>query len=62
MNRYALGYLAMTQHQLGQTDEARATLARLREWLQKERAPAGDPAEVSFREAEKLIEPPAGGP
>jgi WD40 repeat protein len=58
-NCFALGYLAMTQHQLGRRDEARATLARLREWLEKEKAPATDPAQVSLREAAQLIGPPA---
>jgi Flp pilus assembly protein TadD len=55
-----LDFLAMTQHQLGKKDEAKATLARLREALKQERR-KNDPEGADFlREAEGLIEGKAG--
>jgi Flp pilus assembly protein TadD len=53
-----LVFLAMAQHQLGQKDEARATLARARE-------PKNQPGRLSphiWREAEALIEGKTKGP
>ena len=47
----------MNQHQLGQRDAARATLARLRETLQQDPRWANDADSQAFlREAETLIE------
>jgi hypothetical protein len=55
-----LAFLAMTLHQLGKKDEARATLARLREVMKQPRwkhyAKSTD-----FLEAEELIEGKAAG-
>jgi WD40 repeat protein len=52
-----LAFLAMTQHQLGQTSEARATLARLRKAIEQDSQWADDTdAQAFLREAEVLIE------
>ena len=48
-----LAFLAMTQHQLGKSDEAKATLGRLREVMKQ---PGVLYAEDFLREAEELIE------
>jgi Flp pilus assembly protein TadD len=51
-----LAFLAMTQHQLGKKEEARATLARLREAF-KQPQWKGDYESVGFlREAEELLQ------
>jgi Flp pilus assembly protein TadD len=51
-----LAFLAMTQHQLGKKDQARATLGRLREAM-KQSPWAEDADSTGFlREAEELIE------
>jgi Flp pilus assembly protein TadD len=56
-----LAFLAMTQHQLGKKDEAKATLGRLRE-IMKQPGWADATEAVSFlREAEELIEGKAAG-
>jgi Flp pilus assembly protein TadD len=53
---YDLAFLAMTQQRLGQREEARAMLQRLRELMQQP-ALAADAESLSFlREAEALIE------
>jgi hypothetical protein len=53
-------FLAMTQHQLGKKDEAKATLDRLRDGLKQPRW-AKDTQAVNFlHEAEKLIEGKGG--
>jgi Flp pilus assembly protein TadD len=55
-----LAFLAMTQHQLGKKDQAKATLDRLREVMKQARW-ANDSEAVSFLgEAEELIEGKAG--
>jgi tetratricopeptide (TPR) repeat protein len=55
-----LAFLAMTRHQLGKKDEAKATLARLRNVMKQPRW-AQDAEAVGFlREAEGLIEGRAG--
>jgi WD40 repeat protein len=55
-HRVNLAFLAMTQHQLGKKDEAKATLDRLREVMKQSRW-AEDAESVSFMlEAEELIE------
>jgi tetratricopeptide (TPR) repeat protein len=51
-----LAFLAMTQHQLGEKDQARTTLARLRDVLKVPREAANDDAEAWLREAVELIE------
>jgi hypothetical protein len=56
-----LAFLAMTRHQLGQKDEAKAALARLRE-IMKQPHWAQNAEAVSFlQEAEELIEGKAAG-
>jgi WD40 repeat protein len=50
-----LAFLAMTQHQLGHKQEARATLARLRQVMQPS-IPVTDEARALLREAQDLIE------
>ncbi|HTU17808.1 MAG TPA: protein kinase, partial [Gemmataceae bacterium] len=56
-----LAFLAMTQHQLGKKDEAKATLGRLRKIMKQPRS-AQDAESASFlREAEELIEGKAAG-
>jgi hypothetical protein len=51
-----LAFLAMARHQLGQKDEAKATLARLREVLKPPRRGINPDAAGFLREAEELIE------
>jgi tetratricopeptide (TPR) repeat protein len=52
-----LAFLAMTQHQLGKKDEAKATLGRLREIMKQSRWVAQDAEYMGFlREARELIE------
>jgi WD40 repeat protein len=51
-----LAFLAMTQHQLGKKDEAKATLARLREVMKQPRWAQNAEAQGFLREAEQLIE------
>jgi WD40 repeat protein/predicted Ser/Thr protein kinase len=59
-----LAFLAMTQHQLGKTEEAQATLARLRQIAQGPRWSSHEQAQASLREAGALIQdaptPPPG--
>jgi hypothetical protein len=56
-----LAFQAMAQHHLGKREEAKATLGRLREIMQKPRWEK-DAESVGFlREAEELIEGKAGG-
>jgi hypothetical protein len=52
----APGFLAMTQHQLGEKEQARATLARLRELMKKPEWSADAEAGAFLREAAELIE------
>jgi eukaryotic-like serine/threonine-protein kinase len=52
----ALAFLAMTQHQLGDRDQARTTLARLREVMKEPRWAANADAVANLREAVELIE------
>jgi hypothetical protein len=51
-----LAFLAMTRHQLGKTDEAKATLGRLRETMKQPRWAKKAEAVGFLREAEGLIE------
>ena len=48
-------FLAMTQHRLGQKDQASATLQRLRDRLRKLKTSEGDPLRALVREAEALL-------
>jgi WD40 repeat protein/predicted Ser/Thr protein kinase len=50
-----LAFLAMAQHQLGRSDEARATLARLREVLKKPEWVNDAMSQAFLREAEELL-------
>jgi WD40 repeat protein len=52
----ALAFLAMAQYRLGQWEQARTTLARLREIRNERRWAAGDEVEAFMREATELIE------
>src|SRR5262249_39833044 len=54
-----LAFLALTQHQLGQEEQAQATLARLREALQLPRWAKAAEAHALLREAEALLAGPA---
>jgi tetratricopeptide (TPR) repeat protein len=56
-----LAFQAMAHHRLGQHDEARAELARLREVMKQERWASNAEAEAFFREAEALLEGRAVG-
>src|SRR5262249_55671795 len=51
-----LAFLAMTQDRLGKKDDARATLARLRELTREERWSKDEAAGAFLREAAGLIE------
>jgi hypothetical protein len=51
-----LAQLAMTRHRLGQKEDAKATLARLREIMQQPRWTKDAEAQGFLREAEELIE------
>ena len=51
-----LAFLAMARHQLGKKDEAKATLARLREVLKQPGWAKQAESQVFLREAEELIE------
>jgi WD40 repeat protein/tRNA A-37 threonylcarbamoyl transferase component Bud32 len=51
-----LAFLAMSQHQLGKKDEAKPTLARLREVMKQPRWANDTEAQGFLREAEELIE------
>lgn len=53
--------LAMTQHQLGKKDEAKATLGRLREIMKQPRWARFAESVRFLRDAEKLIEGKAAG-
>jgi WD40 repeat protein/serine/threonine protein kinase len=52
-----LAFLAMTQHQLGQNEQARMTLARLRLVMKEPQWAANAEAEAFLREAEALLAP-----
>jgi hypothetical protein len=56
-----LAFLAMTQHQLGKKDEAKAALLRLRENMKQPRWADDGEAKVFLLEAEELIEGKAAG-
>jgi tetratricopeptide (TPR) repeat protein len=62
-NPLDLAFLAMTQHQLGKKDEAKATLDRLRKTMKQLSLswPAKEIAEDILREAKELIEGKVGG-
>jgi hypothetical protein len=51
-----LSFLTMAQHQLGHKEQARATLARLREAMKQPRWAQNAEAQGFLREAEALIE------
>src|SRR5262249_31521304 len=55
-----VAFLAMAQHQLGQKDEARSTLARLRELMKRPAWEKNADAQGFLREAEELIAGKAG--
>jgi hypothetical protein len=57
-----VAFLAMTQHRLGQKDEARTTLARLREIMKAPTWAANEEAKAFLREATQLIEGSAAQP
>jgi hypothetical protein len=50
-----LAFLAMTQHRLGNQEQARATLERLREWLQHPYWAKDDESQDFLREAEAVL-------
>src|SRR5439155_15573313 len=52
----SLAFQARAQHQLGQKDEAKTTLGRLREVMKQERWANDAEAQASLHEAEELIE------
>jgi hypothetical protein len=51
-----LAFLAMTEHQIGQMDQARSTLTRLRETMKGPEWASNQEAEAFLREAIELIE------
>src|SRR5262249_41332684 len=51
-----LAFLAMAQHQLGKREEAKATLARLREAMKQERWAKDAEAQAFLREAEETLQ------
>jgi hypothetical protein len=51
-----LAFLALTQHQLGQKEQARTTLTRLREILREPQSATNAEAEAFLREAAEVIE------
>jgi hypothetical protein len=51
-----LAFQAMAQHQLGKSDEAKATLARLREVMKQERWAKDAEAQSFLREAEETLQ------
>jgi hypothetical protein len=51
-----LAFLAMTQHQLGRPDQAKATLVRLREIMKQPRWAQAKKSQGFLREAEALIQ------
>jgi hypothetical protein len=55
----ALAFLAMTQHQLGEPQQAQATLARLREGMKQPDRANDVEARAFLREAEALLRGPA---
>ena len=57
-----LALLAMTQHRLGEKDQARTSLAHLRVVLNTPRGPGRADAEELCREAARLIEGPKDPP
>jgi tetratricopeptide (TPR) repeat protein len=57
-----LAFLALTQHQLGQSDRARASLSRLRETLRQPRWAQDEAAQAFLREAVDRIEARPSGP
>jgi WD40 repeat protein len=56
-----LAFLAMAQHQLGKKDEAKTTLARLREAMKQPRWANNAEAQGFLREAEEFIEGKSAG-
>jgi WD40 repeat protein/predicted Ser/Thr protein kinase len=56
-----LAFLAMTQQQLGQKDQARATLERLRQTVSRPEWLKQDQAQAFWREAQAVATGPAGG-
>jgi hypothetical protein len=57
-----LAFLAMSQHQLGQKEQAQATLARLREVMKQPRWAKNAEAQGFLREAEAVLKTrPASG-
>ncbi len=57
-HRSHLAFLAMTQHQLGQIDTAKATVARLREALKESDQDSDDTSRALLREAEATLAEP----
>jgi hypothetical protein len=51
-----MAFLAMAQHQVGQSGKALATLARLRECMKKPGSSANEESPSLLREADALIE------
>jgi WD40 repeat protein len=51
-----LAFLAMTEHRVGRTEQARTTLARLRQIMKQPERPCNPDAAAFLREAEVLIE------
>jgi hypothetical protein len=54
---HGLAFLAMTQHHLGQREQAQATLDRLREVMHQPRSANDAQAQGFLREAEELLSP-----
>jgi WD40 repeat protein len=54
-NPTTLAFLAMTQHRLGQEEQAQASLTRLRETVNKEEWAKNDEPQALLREAERLL-------
>jgi hypothetical protein len=50
-----LAFLAMTQHQVGQTKQAQATLARLREVMRQPQWANNTEAQFFLRQAEQVL-------
>jgi hypothetical protein len=57
-----LAFLAMTQHHLGQKEQAQATLARLREAMQRPERAKDEDASHFLSEAEAVLKAKNGNP
>jgi hypothetical protein len=57
-----LAFLAMAQHRLGQKEQAKATLARLQERIEKSKRTIDEETQTFLHEAETLLAEPRGRP